>query len=281
MEYLDAYDAVLARWPIPVESVDVPSVYGTTRVHVCGPDRGTPLVLLHGRGATSTVWFRNVAELSRDRRVYALDQLGDAGRSVHDGQPLAGPADLMAWLDTVLVYLNLDRVHLAGHSYGAWLALSYTLHVPDRVAKLALLDPTKCFGGYRIGYLLHAIPLFARPSAARMRAFLDWESRGAALDPGWRRVMELGVEVPTSKVVLPRRPPAVRLRACAVPTLVLVAERSRSNNVPRITATARRLLPDVRVQVLPGVSHHMIPTEHADQLNRALVGFLAAGTAAL
>jgi len=281
MEFFDAYDAVLARWPVPVESVDVPSAYGTTRVQVCGrPDRGTPLVLLHGGGATSTVWFANIAALSQDRRVYAIDQIGDAGRSVHDGQPLAGLAELMAWLDAVFAHLNLDRIHLAGHSYGSWLALNYALHAPDRVARLALLDPTHCVGGMRASYRLHAIPLFVRPSAARMGAFLDWETRGAALDPGWRRVMELGSEMPRSKIVMPRRPPAARLRECTVPTLVLLAERSRQNRVARNAATARRLLPDVRVQVLPGVSHHMIPTEHADHLNRALAGFLATDSVA-
>jgi pimeloyl-ACP methyl ester carboxylesterase len=276
MNFLDAYDAVLARWPVPVESVDVPSAFGTTRVQVCGPDRGTPLVLLHGGGATSTVWFANVEALSRDRRVYAVDQLGDAGRSVHDGQPLATRADLMAWLHAVFAELDLKRIHLAGHSYGGWLALNYALDHPDRTARLALLDPTKCFGGMRPGYLLHAVPLFARPSAARMRAFLDWETGGAAIDAGWRQVMELGLTVPRSKIVMPSRPPAERLRACTVPTLVLLAGRSRSNHVRRTAHTARRLLPHVDVRVLPNVSHHMIPTEHAGELNQALTTFLAA-----
>jgi len=276
MTFLDAYDAVLARWPVPVESVDVPSAYGTTRVHVCGPDRGTPLVLLHGGGATSTVWFANIEALSRDRRVYAIDQLNDAGRSVHDGRPITDRTDLMAWLQAVFAELDLKRIHLAGHSYGGWLALNYALDHPDQTARLALLDPTMCLGGMRPSYRLHAVPLFVRPSAARMRAFLDWETGGAALDPGWRQVMELAPTEPTSKLVWPSRPPAARLRACTVPTLVLLAGRSRSNNVRRTARTARRLLPDVEVRVLPDVSHHMIPTEHADELNQALTTFLAA-----
>jgi pimeloyl-ACP methyl ester carboxylesterase len=63
-EFYRAYDALLARWPVPVEPVDVASVYGTTRVNVCGPADGEPLVLLHGGGATSTVWSGVVGELS-------------------------------------------------------------------------------------------------------------------------------------------------------------------------------------------------------------------------
>jgi hypothetical protein len=46
-------------------------------------------VVLSGGGATSTVWFANVAELARDHRVFAVDTMGDVGRS----QPAGRTAD--------------------------------------------------------------------------------------------------------------------------------------------------------------------------------------------
>src|SRR5215218_2885696 len=92
--FLAAYDAVLRRWPADVRSIDVPSAYGATRVHVCGPEDGTPLVLLPGGGTTSAVWFANIEDLARAHRVYAVDLMGDIGRSVHDGAPLRGVGDL-------------------------------------------------------------------------------------------------------------------------------------------------------------------------------------------
>src|SRR4051794_2833828 len=179
MDFNQAYDVVLAKWPVPVEPVDVGSPYGTTRVNVCGRADGEPLVLLHGGGATSTVWFANVGDLSRTHRVYAVDQINDAGRSVAGGRPLRSGPDLMAWLDALLTGLGLDAVRLCGHSYGGWLALNYALHAPQRVTHLALLDPTLCFAGMRLSYRLHAIPLFLPgPRAAGMRAFLRWETGG-------------------------------------------------------------------------------------------------------
>jgi hypothetical protein len=39
-----AYDALPARWPLPVEVLDLASVYGRTRVHVCGAPDGAPLL---------------------------------------------------------------------------------------------------------------------------------------------------------------------------------------------------------------------------------------------
>lgn len=98
-EFFAAYDAVLAQWPVAAEPVDLPSPFGTTHVNICGPRDGEPLVLLHAGGATSTVWFANVGELSRTHRVYAVDTIGEAGRSVSDGRPVDSLAGFMEWLD--------------------------------------------------------------------------------------------------------------------------------------------------------------------------------------
>jgi len=271
-DYLAAYDAVLAQWPVPVSPVDVPSAYGTTRVNVCGPADGAPLVLLHGGGATSTVWFANVGDLTRTHRVYAVDR---SGRSVLDGAPFRTVDDLMGWLDAVLDGLGLGvGAALCGHSYGGWMALRYALHAPHRVHRLAVLDSTDCFGGMRLTYRLRAVPLLVRPSAQRMRSFLAWETRGARLDPAWLSVMALGVEQPGPRLVLPRRPADERFAGFSVPTLLVLAGRSRSHNIRKVEANARRLVPHIVTAVLPDATHHTIPTENAPALNRVLCDFL-------
>jgi hypothetical protein len=89
--FIAAYDAVLDRWPLAVTSLDIPGEYGTTHAQVCGPPGGTPLILLHGGGCTSVVWFANAGELGRAHRVYAFDQLGDAGKSVPEAGRSGAP----------------------------------------------------------------------------------------------------------------------------------------------------------------------------------------------
>jgi pimeloyl-ACP methyl ester carboxylesterase len=277
VDFAATYDAVLAKWPVPVEPVEVGSPYGTTHVNVGGPPDGKPLVLLHSGGATSTVWFNNVADLARAHRFYAVDQINDAGRSVPHGRPVRSRDDLMAWLDAVLTGLGLDavRLRLCGHSYGGWLALNYALHAPQRVTHLALLDPTLCFAGMRLAYRLHAVPLFLPgPRAARMRRFLRWETGGVELDPDWLELTALAADLPRSKIVMPQRPAPEPLRNLRVPTLVLVAEKTRSHDPARVVANARALLPQVVTEVLPGATHHTIPTWQAAALNDHLTRFL-------
>jgi len=273
--FVSAYDAALARWPREVTSADVAGEYGTTRVQVCGPPDGTPLVLLHGGGCTSTVWFANIATLSRTHRVYAVDQLGDAGLSVPAGPPIRSPGDFMKWLAGLLDELGLEAAAFCGHSYGAWLALSYALHSPARVTRLVLLDPTSCFGGMGLRYRLHAVPLLARPSAERTRRFLEWEAGGVPLEPLSLTVACLGGEFRGSKIVMPRRPKPADLRAASVPTLLLLAERSKAHDIRRIGGRAARLMPHLTAVVLPGASHHSLPAASPDRLNQELADFLA------
>ncbi|MFI9719907.1 alpha/beta fold hydrolase [Streptomyces sp. NPDC052396] len=270
-----AYRAVLRRWPQPVRGLDVPTAYGSTRVHIWGDQDGAPLVLLPGGGDTSAVWFAAAGELGRRHRVYAVDLLGDFGLSVPEGRPLRRPGDLMAWLDQVYDALELtDGAHLCGHSYGAWIALHYALHAPHRVGRLALLEPTGCFTGLRPGYLAHAIPLLLGTTPERLRRFRRWESGGEPAEAVWREFLDSTAHAHRTKVFPMRRPPAAGLRGCAVPTLVLVAERSRAHDPGKVAAGARRLLPRVTVDTLPGVSHHSLPTERPDELCRQLLEFL-------
>ncbi|MFD5482754.1 alpha/beta fold hydrolase, partial [Streptomyces hawaiiensis] len=250
--FFEAYDNVLRRWPVEVRSVDVPTPYGSTRVHIGGREDGVPLVLLPGGGTTSAAWFANVGALAPAHRIHAVDLMGDIGRSVHDGAPLRGAADLTAWLDALFDELNLDGAHLCGHSYGAWIALNYALHAPQRLGRLALLDPVNCFTGMSPRYLAHALPMLLKPTAGRVRAFHRWETGRDPEDPVWQAFLESTATARRSKVVAMRRPEARALATCTVPTSVVLAEHSRAHDPRRGAGAARRGRPRGRGGSRPG-----------------------------
>ncbi|MER0482639.1 alpha/beta hydrolase [Streptomyces sp. Edi2] len=280
-----AYEQAMALWPVPVERLDLLSEFGSTRVNVCGPAGAPPLVLLHGGGTTSAIWYAQVAALARTHRVHAVDQIGAPGLSVHSGRAIRRPEDLFAWLDGVLSGLGLESAALLGHSYGGWLALSYAVHAaggqpsgspgtPNRVERLVLLDPTQCFAGFRLSYLLHALPLFVRPGERSTRRFLEWETRGAPPAPELVRLMGLGgAEFRTAKVVTGPRPGVAGPGGAPVPTLVLLAEQSRAHALRRVAARAGRT-PGVRIGTVAGVGHHSMPYGQAGELGRRVRDFL-------
>jgi pimeloyl-ACP methyl ester carboxylesterase len=272
--FLAAYDAVLNRWSVPVQMLELVSEFGTTHVNACGPASGQPLVLLNGGGTTAAVWFANVASLSRIRRVYAVDRIGEAGGSQPGDRPISSSADLLDWLDGVLDGLGAAKAELCGHSYGGSIALSYALRAPGRVTRLVLLDPTGCLAGFSASYLMHAAPLLARPSASRAARFLAWETGGVEIEPAWLDLYKLSAEFPARRPVTIKRPDQTELAGCQVPTLVLLAGASRAHDLTRVEAGAR-LLPRAEVKALAGVSHHAMPFTGADEINHAVAGFLS------
>ena len=268
-----AYDKVMAKWPADRETVTVPTPFGSTHVNVCGPRDAPALILLPGGGgATSASWFAQAADLARVRRVYAVDLVGAAGRTKARGvRNVAGLGD---WLDAVLAGLGVGRADFGGHSYGAWIALHHALRAPERVRRLFLLDPTQCFAGYKTAYLLHALPMLLRPTPRRVRAFLDWETGGAVMDPDWLRLQEAAAGFPAGRPVTGPRPTPDALRSLRVPVLLLVAANSRTSDAYEVTARAGELLARVETAVLPDVSHHGLPPAAPSELGRRLSGFL-------
>ena len=92
-------------WTSAPESVLVPTRFGSTQAYHW-PGSGVPLVLLHGGAVTSITW-EPIAVAMPDRDVYALDIMGDVGRSEHTA-PFSDVTELATWLDDALAVLGKD-----------------------------------------------------------------------------------------------------------------------------------------------------------------------------
>ncbi|MFH8836060.1 alpha/beta fold hydrolase [Streptomyces sp. NPDC017868] len=272
--YAAAYEELLATWPAPTTTSELRTPHGTTHVLHHGPPDGPPVLLLPSGGSTACSWRATAAALGATHRVHAVDLVGGPGRSRADGSPIRTAADLTAWLDALLDGLGLASASLCGHSYGGWIALRYALAAPGRTDRLVLLDPTGCFAGFGPGYLLHALPVLLRPTAARMEALLTWETGGAAHDPAVRRLDTLAAELPRHRPVTGPRPTRAELAALRPPTLMLAAGRSRVHDAARITATARATVPGIATETLPEATHHTLPTDLPPEGLSAITRFL-------
>lgn len=137
---LERYDSILEQWPVPYETLTIPTQYGNTFVIACGDPLAPPLVLLHGSSSNSAMWIGDVTTYHHHYRVYALDIPGEPGKSEAVRFDLNGP-DPAIWLLEVFTGLSIDQAALLGISLGGWLALKFATTYPERVEKLVLLCP--------------------------------------------------------------------------------------------------------------------------------------------
>jgi pimeloyl-ACP methyl ester carboxylesterase len=159
---------------------------------------------------------------------------------------------------------------VCGHSYGAWIALTYAIAHPERVEQLTLLDPTDCYLGLRAPYVLRALPSLLRPSRKRTESFLRWETQGLSLDPQVLELAGLAAEQPSTPFVRTKRPTDNQLRDLA--PLVFVAGRSKSHDPAQLTRRITTLSPRATVVQLETATHHSLPSLHADEVVPHLVG---------
>ncbi|WP_432931121.1 alpha/beta fold hydrolase [Microbispora sp. CA-135349] len=258
--YRRIYDQAMAGLPAPDAIQDVPTGFGTVRVHRFGPDgadAATPLLLLPGRTASTPMWAPNLTGLRAPGRVvYAIDLLGEPGLSVQS-RPFASAADHGVWLSELLTGLGLDRTHLLGVSIGGWTAFRLAVHAPEKVASLSLLDPASLFG--RITWKAVAVSLGALgplPEPWRRR-LLSWISGGADTsgDDPVAALISAGMRDFTAFLPPPTYPSDEEVAAVGIPTLAVIAGRSIIHDPGRAAERARRLLSRGTVELWPDASH--------------------------
>jgi pimeloyl-ACP methyl ester carboxylesterase len=256
--YIAAYDNAMKSWPVPCQTIDVPTRFGMTHVVVSGPSDAAPLVLLHGYMATLTMWSPNVADFAESHRVYAIDVMGQPGKSVPT-EPIRNARDYVAWLTETLDALHLDRVSLVGQSYGGWVALTFAVAAQARVSKLALLSPGGLLPLVRQFSLRGMLMVFV-PTRLTVNSFFGW----LGLKPGDGNVLELtylGLKhfrmLPETLQVRPTALSDDQLRSLRVPTLLLIGDREVIYDPAAALARARQLIPDFEGALVPESSHDM------------------------
>jgi pimeloyl-ACP methyl ester carboxylesterase len=109
------------------------------RIHyVQKGDQGENLLLVHGFGASTDHWRKNIAELSQHYRVWAIDLLG-FGRSQKPQLTYTGEL----WRDQLQSFCQeviQAPVFVAGNSLGGYAALCFAVDCPDWVRGLILVN---------------------------------------------------------------------------------------------------------------------------------------------
>jgi pimeloyl-ACP methyl ester carboxylesterase len=271
-KYMAAYEAMFALWKIPHDAIDIETRFGSTHINACGPVDGDPLVLLHAAGLSSTVWFANMADLSAHHRVYAVDVLGDAGRSVAD-RLMTQRTDYAQWLKDVLDGLNMNRCNLLGHSYGGWLTLNMALACPDRLRKIVLLSPAASF---RPLSLITKLILFLAefrihpPVKSMLQA---GAAKGTVIQESFIHLIEEVTRYCSPVTMFPTVYTDKELAQIELPVLLLVGAGEKIYNPHKAMARAQQWLPDLTAEIISNAGHLLI-MDQPEIINRRILDFL-------
>jgi pimeloyl-ACP methyl ester carboxylesterase len=278
------YDGLVGEMAFEHDSLFVDTKYGRTHMIAAGDPDAPPMFLIPGVAGSAPLWRRQLEDLSRHHRVYALDMLGQPGRS--EGRPLSYlNDDFVHWLVSIMDELNIEKGNVVGASVGGWVCLRAGIVAPDRVNKCVMLGPTgicraklplkiwltKVLGNSTSADVLEndltAKSIAAKGKKGTFGTFDRQLARAMSLATKHFRVdRSVGIYNeatgrldPIASVRILRRfflaESADSLRKFAVPGLIILGEHETLYDPKKMRNKAGKLMPDVRVEIVAGAGH--------------------------
>lgn len=282
--YMAAYDAALGDWPVPCEALDIPTRLGSTHVIASGPRDAPALVLLPSFAGSAVVWRLNVAGLSQHFRTYAVDVIGQPGKSLANRR-IRNRREFADWFVDLLDGLGVRRASIVGCSFGGFLAVNQALATPDRVERLVLISPAGTFASqyWKLTYLMRVrapfLRLMRRLTGANPTPSLDDLSaaRPVPKDERWSALMSVTMaESPKVSVIAASVFSKAALRAIRAPTLLLIGDLERLYPPVENLAVAQARMPKLEGALVPDADH-IAAMAQPDDVNRRILDFLERG----
>jgi pimeloyl-ACP methyl ester carboxylesterase len=219
------------------------------------------------------MWFANVAELSRSHRLYAVDTIGTAGKSMAI-QSLDSRADLGNWLIDVLDGLGIARARILGHSHGGWLALNFALSAPERVRQMILLAPAGALRPLVKQFYIRGIPTMLFPHRSLIIGLMNWMTvDGFVVSKLFVEQFVLGMKHFRPQIrVWPSVFADHELQQIETPTLLLIGAQEVIYDPRAAVDRARQLIQDIEAEIIPNVSHGL-PMERPKVVNQRILSF--------
>jgi pimeloyl-ACP methyl ester carboxylesterase len=166
-----------------MKRIDIDTDRLRTSCWVSGPEKGTPVLLIHGNLCTGRFWSDAADALPEDARIVAPDLRG-FGRT--EAKPIDATRGLDDWIDDIGAVVEAlgwtgRRLHLGGWSLGGGIAMGYATRHPGDIASLTLVAPMSPYG---FGATRDAVGAATTPDFAG--------SGGGAVNPDFLRRLAAG-----------------------------------------------------------------------------------------
>ena len=277
----ESYDRSMGLWDIPYSEEWIPTAYGKTHVIISGPLEGEPVFLIPGLWGDAAMWYPNAGELSQKFRVYTLDMINYAGKSIPSGKGISDITDYSSWYMEILDYYDYERASIVGVSYSSWLALALAREIPDSITALALLDPASTFIKMDGGIAWKGFWAFGFfPNREKYRNFFRWIGGGYSdlKSSIWEEHMFDIVEysaVGMFDIPQPVLYGSEDLEMVTMPVLLMVGGKPILYKDPdKFIAAAKKSLPHAEIDLLEDTGHGL-NMEKAGYVNRRISDFLS------
>jgi pimeloyl-ACP methyl ester carboxylesterase len=273
-KFMSDYQIELNSWSVPAKELDVNTEFGKTHIISFGNPQGKPLILLHWFYSNSTEW-KYMAPFLQDRyNVYAIDIIGDMGKS-YAYNPPKNDKEVSVWFNEVLDSLGLKKVALCGHSNGGFQAMLITQQNPDKIEKLILLAPASGLEPFSLEFYLTSFGTALYPKDIILKMF---RNSGTLKSDLWSKEMtemlEISFRAAANQLrVYPREFTDDELKAIKVPTLLILGNEEMIYSPAKAAGRASRILPNSKVIIFPNCSH-AIPFDAPEEAANAISSFL-------
>jgi len=279
------------------------------RIHYVEHGTGRLILMLHGFPQFWWLWRAQIADLGTDHRVVAPDMRGYNLSSAPQEVEAYRMRNLLGDVRGLIEQLGAERLTLVGHDWGGIVSWAFAIKYPELLERLVICDAPPPFTW---GRELERTPRqreavrymedFAKPAPlgeemvaandfAAMEAlafgrgielgYLDESDReryrAAWAQPGvitgglnYYRAARMGEQVQFGQPAEAQE--TMRSLHVEVPTLVIWGGADKYL-LPGLTDGIEEWVPDVRVEILPGVGH-WVPQERAEEFNSLIRGFI-------
>lgn len=274
-QFMEIYDEKMKDWPVPFEDAFIDTQYGKVHVVVSGAEGAPAMLLLHASAVSSWSWKYNVEELNQHYRTYAIDLIGDAGKSefasleniMKDGR------DQAALYTEITDKLGVEKAYVVGASEGGFIGTNFALHAPERIEKLALLGPMGYSGAVQSVIRITFTQLF--PLKPIQDSTFSWAfSDSAQLKEDFSEWFPLIMSGYNSVKVAPLPFSAEERQGLKVPVLFVLGERDNLVGDPQAARALVQDIPDARVEVVN--AGHLMAAELPEACNQLILEFFGA-----
>lgn len=281
-KFFSFYKKSLAAWPVPYEEFMVRTRYGDTHAIASGPIDRDPIVLIHAAGVNGTMWGPNIGALSRHYRAYALDTIGDFGKSILDNSKLypKSAQDYCRWLIDVFDGLGISQAYaVVGSSMGGWITHGAAIFAPERIKKIVLLDPaagiptkTKWAGMFLSATIF---PFKSNYRNISRKVLGNKQSEGKEL---WFDYMVTAFSSKSKakpRLGLPSKFSDEQLSHTKVPTLLLIGQNEVIyGSIEATVERAKKLISNIQTEIISDAGH--LPNiDQPEIVNTRILKFLA------